>query len=263
MFLTRKDGDGPRDGDPHAEAEALIAALSAGPVGIGDRVGRTVREIAMRTCRADGALVKPDAPLAALDRCFHAHPVLAHVPLVAATHTQHAAGRWTYVASLHASNEKQPMSFRVALGELGEDAPVSAVIAWDWRSRTLEQLAPTAGFELSLRPLEWNYRVLAPILPGEIAVIGDASLYACAGRERLAGVRATGAGVVFDAIGAPGERVVITGWAARRPAGATACGVGTTTPIEVEWDAATGCFEVAIEIPDTGFLRVEVACASS
>ncbi len=31
VFLSRPDGDGPRDGDPHAEAEALLSALSAGP----------------------------------------------------------------------------------------------------------------------------------------------------------------------------------------------------------------------------------------
>ncbi|HTO55265.1 MAG TPA: hypothetical protein VMR50_17915, partial [Myxococcota bacterium] len=40
VFLSRRDGSG-LDGDPLAEIEALLSALSAGPVGIGDKLGRT------------------------------------------------------------------------------------------------------------------------------------------------------------------------------------------------------------------------------
>ena len=73
VFLSSRD-EGP-DGDPHAEIEALLSALSSGPVGIGDRLGRTDRGVVLRTCRPDGLLVKPDVPIAALERCFfrHAH----------------------------------------------------------------------------------------------------------------------------------------------------------------------------------------------
>ena len=60
-------------GDVLGEAESLLAALSAGPVGIGDQLGHTRRELVLRTCRADGVLVKPDLPVAALDRCFRGH----------------------------------------------------------------------------------------------------------------------------------------------------------------------------------------------
>ena len=59
-----------RAAEPYAEIEALLAALSTGPVGIGDRIGRADRALVLRTCREDGMLVKPDAPLAALDDCF-------------------------------------------------------------------------------------------------------------------------------------------------------------------------------------------------
>ena len=50
----------PIDGDRHAEFEALLAALSGGPVGIGDRIGRTDRDIVMRTCDADGRIRRVD-----------------------------------------------------------------------------------------------------------------------------------------------------------------------------------------------------------
>jgi len=260
VFLTRRDGDGPRDGDPHAEAEALLAALSAGPVGIGDRVGRTERDLLARVCRRDGVLVKPDVPVAALDRCFRTHAVLELAPLIGATHSEHAAGRWLYVVSLHASNEKQPMRFRVELSDLGTERPEAAVIAWDWRSGALARLEPEAGFDIALEPLGWDYRVLAPILPGDVALIGDPALYATAGDKRIAGVHAVADGVSTDVRGAPGERVRLAGWSARRPAGATQNNVGGTEALGVEWNPATGRFDVELAIPASGSSQVRIAC---
>ena len=52
------------DGDEHAEVEALLAALSCGPVGIGDRLGHTDRDVVMRTCDDDGRIRHVDQPLA-------------------------------------------------------------------------------------------------------------------------------------------------------------------------------------------------------
>ena len=54
----------------HAEVEALLSALSAGPVGIGDPLGEADPAIVRRTCRADGVLVKPDAPITATNAGF-------------------------------------------------------------------------------------------------------------------------------------------------------------------------------------------------
>ena len=101
VFLTARDADG-LDGDPHAEAEAMLSALSAGPVGIGDRIGRTDPAIVRRTCRADGLLVKPDLPIAALERCFRADAWFEPALLVGETISQHPAGRFGYVAAMNA-----------------------------------------------------------------------------------------------------------------------------------------------------------------
>ena len=49
----------------NGEPEALLSALSTGPVGLGDRVGRIDPALALATCRADGILIKPDVPIAA------------------------------------------------------------------------------------------------------------------------------------------------------------------------------------------------------
>jgi len=260
VFLSRTDGDGPRDGDPHADVEALLAALSAGPVGIGDRVGRSDRARILRTCRADGVLVKPDVPVAALDRCFRGHAALEPNPLIGEAHSAHAAGRWHYLVSMNAWRGGETLRFRLALADLGPLAPDAPVLAWDWRRRRAAVLAPDGGFELALAPLDWDYRVLCPLLPGGLAVVGDPDRYATAGDRRLAGVRATPAGAAFDVLGAAGEAVTIAGWAERRPAGAHAWSpAGGRRALAPAWDADTRVWSLALELPEAGWLAVEVA----
>jgi len=254
VFLSRRDGDGPRDGDPHAELEALLAALSAGPVGIGDRVGRSDRALILRTCREDGVLVKPDVPVAALDRCWRGHAALEPNPLVGEAHSAHPAGRWHYLVSMNAWRGGGSLRFRLVLADLGALAPAAPVLAWDWRRGCGEVVAPDGGFELELAPLDWDYRVLCPLLPRGLAVLGDPSRYATAGDRRLARVRPTPSGVAFDVLGADGERVRIAGWAERRPRAATEAG----RPLALDWDGAASQWSVELAIGAPGALAIEV-----
>lgn len=254
VFLSRRDGGGPRDGDPHAELEALLAALSGGPVGIGDRVGRSDRALILRTCREDGVLLKPDVPVAALDRCWRGHAVLEPNPLVGEAHSTHPAGRWHYLVAVNAWRGGEPLRFRLPLADLGTLAPAAPVLAWDWRRQHAEVVPPGGGFELGLAPLDWDYRVLCPLLPAGLAVIGDAGRYATAGDRRLTQVRATPEGVAFDAIGAAGEQVRITGWAQRRPRAARA----GARALAVDWDGASARWSVALAIGPAGRQAVEV-----
>lgn len=254
VFLSRRDGEGPRDGDPHAEVEALLAALSAGPVGIGDRVGRSDRALILRTCRTDGVLVRPDVPVAALDRCWRGHVVLEPNLLAGEAHTTHPAGRWHYLVSLNVFRGNEPLRARLALADLGALAPREPLLAFDWRRGRGEPLAPDAGFDLELAPLGWDYRVLCPLLPAGLAVVGDPERYATAGDRRLSDVRATPQGAAFTLLGAPGERVRIVGWAERRPAGARAAG----RPLSLDWDEAASLWRFEQALPDEGRLAVEV-----
>jgi hypothetical protein len=213
VFLSSKDGAG-WDGDPHAEAEALLATLGAGPVGIGDRAGRTDRELVMRTCRPDGVLVKPDLPIAALERCFAASP-LATGELVGETCSEHPAGRWIYLASFHVGARPEPLRFPVELAELGAERPEGPVVAYDWRRGAFERLEPDGSVDLSLGPLDWDLRILCPVLPGELALFGDIAKYATVGDRRIRGIRMSGSGLEFEVLGAPGERIAIHGWSGR------------------------------------------------
>lgn len=60
------------DGIQHnsVELSVILSVLSTGPVGIGDAVGATNKTLVRATCRADGLLLKPSLPLAAMDLTF-------------------------------------------------------------------------------------------------------------------------------------------------------------------------------------------------
>eukprot|EP00656_Telonema_subtile_P016604 TRINITY_DN18788_c0_g1_i1.p1 TRINITY_DN18788_c0_g1~~TRINITY_DN18788_c0_g1_i1.p1 ORF type:complete len:827 (-),score=144.59 TRINITY_DN18788_c0_g1_i1:62-2542(-) len=58
------------EADP--ELQAVVSALIGGPVGPADAIGLVNRTRVMRTCRADGTLLKPAAPAMQLDSTFRA-----------------------------------------------------------------------------------------------------------------------------------------------------------------------------------------------
>jgi hypothetical protein len=194
------------DPGAHGEAEALLSALSAGPVGLGDRVGVADPALVRRTCRADGLLVKPELPVAALDRCLDRVVVFSRRLLVGSTTTTHAAGTWHYVFSANVRDDGDAVAERVSLEELGVDGPA---LVWDWRRRTAALVEPGDGWDLELGPHDWDYRVVAPLLADGLTVVGDPDLYVTAGDLRLAEVAADGTVVVA---GAPGEVVRLVGW---------------------------------------------------
>ncbi len=252
VFLSSALGDG-IDGDPHAEAEALLAALSAGPVGLGDRAGRSDRELVLRTCRADGVLIKPDAPIAAIERCFRGDALRDARILVGETYSDHPAGRFGYVASFHVGSRPGEARGRVALADLGDAAPARPVIAYDWRRQTCTRLEPGDAFDLALEPQGWDLRVLAPLLPGDIALLGDVSKYACAGDRRVRDVRCAGEALELDVLGAPGERVEISGWSARAPAQVEGDPAGPALH-----DPASGIFRVTVRVGASGRARLRI-----
>ncbi|HME72859.1 MAG TPA: hypothetical protein VKM54_23765 [Myxococcota bacterium] len=269
VFLTHGEtGLGP--GEKYVEAESLLASLSAGPVGIGDRLGHTDREIVLRSCRPDGVLVKPDVPIAACDRCFRESAFFEKAPLVGETYSLHPAGRWRYVVSLNAGRAKEPMDFRVELADLGMARPEGAVILYDWRRRAWTRLDADGGWDVQLQFQDFDYRVVCPLLPGGITLFGDVSKWATVGDQRIAQIEAVAGELCFDLLGAPLERVEVRGWSARAPGGATAwCPGGRRVlPIRsgepageegIAHDRETGFFVLAARLGREGRSRIRVS----
>jgi hypothetical protein len=269
VFLTHGEtGLGP--GEKYVEAESLLASLSAGPVGIGDRLGHSNREIVLRSCRPDGVLVKPDAPVAACDRCFRESAFFEKALLVGETHSIHPAGRWHYVVSLNAWRGKQPIAFRVELADLGRDRPQGDVVLYDWRRQEWIRLDRGGGWDVQLQFQDFDYRVACPVLPGEITLFGDVSKWATVGDQRIAGIEAVDGELRFDLLGAPLERVEVRGWSANAPSSARAWCPGDRRALPVRaggsaeeegvaHDAETGGFALRVRLGREGRTRVRVS----
>ena len=143
--------------------------MSAGPVGIGDRVGCTDREVVMRTCDDDGRLRHVDRPLALVDSCLFGEPARGE-RLAWATTTSTRDGKvWTYVVAINTSAERRVIADRLYLAALGLEGS-SAV--YDWRHGAVER---TDAIRTELAPRDWGLWVCAP--PGERADAGDLTKY--------------------------------------------------------------------------------------
>jgi hypothetical protein len=178
-----------------------------------------------------------------------------------------------YVTAFNASRLKETLRCRVELADLGAMQPAGPVLAYDWRRGTWKRLERDGGWDLELPFQDWDYRVLCPLLPGDIAVFGDVTKYAMAGDRRIAHITSLRDSVCFDVLGAPGTTVDVRGYSARRPAAVTAAVPGETPGFNAlnsglsgggqgwAWDAS-GAWVVRVRIGPVGHTRVRVNSAS-
>jgi hypothetical protein len=256
----------------NGEPEALLSALSTGPVGLGDRVGRFDPVLAQRTCRADGVLIKPHVPVAAVDESMLGSPAFAAELLVAECYSDHPAGRWHYVVGLHTNPGDDPIDGEISFGALGDADPLGDVVVWDWRAGTVTRAGSDTRWPVSLPREGWAYLVLAPVLAdGRLAVVGDMTKFVPAGDARIE-VEPVTDGARVTVKGA-GETVTVTGWSvapvraalvAGEPVGAPGGSPGDApeapAPVEVpvRHDAATGVWAAEVEVPARGWVSVDV-----
>ncbi len=264
--VFRSDGHG---GSTDPLAEAALAALSGGPVGIGDALGGADADLVLRTARRDGLLVAPDAPVAAIARCFARHGVLQPEPVVGATHSLHAAGRWSYVITMNCHADSDRLATSVALDDLGDDSPAgadglatSSAAMLDWRRGTVA-LVGAEGFEVELGAKGWDLRVLAPLLAdGRLAVFGDTHRFAAAGRQRIAQVSDDGGGTVAVRVAGSSETVQLRGWSAVTSLRArirTGGASGTLEDRAVD-TGPDGAWTLELELPaEPGWAQVELS----
>ncbi len=163
-------GADPIDGDVHAELEALLSAMSSGPVGIGDRRGRTDRGIVMRTCDDDGRLLQPDHPIGLIDGCLFGAPARGDRLAWAITSTTLDGLTWTYVLAINTATDRAVIEDELDLAEIGLSDPH---VLYDWRHQTW-----SVGrlIDATLEPRDWALYVCCPIVDRR-AILGDPTKY--------------------------------------------------------------------------------------
>ena len=219
VFIAARGDDGWED--PLAGVEALLAAMSCGPVGFGDRIGATDRDLVLRTCREDGIIVMPDAPIAAINRSFLGSPMGRHSPLVGETYTDHPAGRWHYVAALGEDDEAR-VPVTISLDELDGLFEFDGLAGWvpaqrpmlAHRFSTGEVRTVAHDLELEPGPEGFDLWTIAPtLLDGRLSVLGDVSRYVSAGDRRIGHIQEWADHVALLVYGVPGAEVTVTWWA--------------------------------------------------
>jgi hypothetical protein len=221
-----------RSAEKHGEAEALISVLSAGMVGASDGLGETKPDILRRTCRADGLLLKPDRPAFPVDAMFLEHAR----PYTTATYSARAGlGRWTYLSAYHLARGHAERSlldrlwglisyggtdlgrmfvfpeavtdWRVDLAaDLGIAGPV---VAYDWRTGEARVARGTLDLPVREHLYDFDYFVLAPILPGGLALLGETGKYVTVADKRFSAIDARADAIDVTLAGTPGEEVEV------------------------------------------------------
>lgn len=224
----------------------LLATLSAGMVGIGDRSGSEDKDNLLRAVRPDGVIVKPDLPLLPVDAAYVADGLAAAAPndadsqspMVAAAHTQHGELQSAYVLAY--SRSAKPTSATVTASQLGI---TRAAYLYDTGTRSARRLMASEPIMIDLAPGGTAYYVLVSVARSGIALFGDEGKSVPDGSKRIAslvdGQTRLTATVTFAAQEAT---VRLFGYAARRPK--VVAQKGSVSALT--YDEASGRFDVSV-----------------
>jgi hypothetical protein len=226
----------------------LLATLSAGPVGVGDRAGSVDATNLLRAVRSDGVIVKPDVPLIPTDQTVLQDAQDLRAAMVASTYTDFGTMKAAYVVAyprgLDTTVSFQPSS-------LGMSGPV---YVYDYLADT-GQVMDAANQFSDLINGTYAYYVVTPIGPSGIGLLGDAEQLVPLGKQRIS--RVTDDGVLELAVAfAPGEiRRTIQGYSPEPPAVTAQTG----TVGSVSYNAAMQRFRFSVSAGADGTATVDIA----
>jgi hypothetical protein len=224
----------------------LIATLSAGMVGNGDKLGTENKENLLRAVRMDGVIVKPDAPLLPIDAMYAADaPGLLPAdgssppaPMIASAHTDHGVLRNAYVFAYSRGSGRAKAAFTPAQAGIEHD-----VYVYDARARRARRLATAGSYTFDLAPNGTAYFVLAPVSSAGVAFFGDEGKFVPDGRKRIAAIAEIKNRLMVTVTFAPQEKALrLFGYAMRRPAITAESG----SVDKITFDEKTSRFEVTV-----------------
>jgi hypothetical protein len=224
----------------------LLATLSAGPVGIGDAIGAENTRNLFQSVRADGVIVKPDAPIVPLDRMYVADAGTNSSLMLAATYTEQNHMRTAYLFAYNRS-KTQPATVSFNAGELLVGSPV---YVYDYFGGKLERVEEGANFSAVLPGGTSGYYVVAQVEMNGMAFFGDMGKFVSNGRQRIAYLDDKpddlGVEVNFAANDGP---VTLHGGSARPVEATTYDGTHVPTHfthLPVHYEPATGHFTIEV-----------------
>jgi hypothetical protein len=191
--------------DPNAFEDLLLANLLGGSVELGHRIGEADWDLIRRVYReGDGLVLKPDRPIAPLDRSYFDGAALGY------TESNIGGRHWYYVLSLPPG------------GYASEFSPtdLGATERWavlDWDRRSIEVHEGDYPVRLAA-DVKHQYFVIAPVFENGTAVFGDLSKFVTMADQRIAAVEPEGKSVRVTVISSPEAGTVVSGYSRECPA---------------------------------------------
>jgi hypothetical protein len=225
----------------------LLSTLSAGMVGIGDRIGTTNAPKLLQTVRQDGVIVKPDAPIVPTDESYILEAQDPSAPMVASTYTQHGDQLARYVFA-YARGNSSPISFAPA--DLGISGPS---YVYDYFSKQ-GTLVPQGGTFSQIVSHDGAYYIVVPIGTSGIGFLGDAGKFVSLGKKRISALSDDGIVRMTVSFAASEHTVQLYGYAPSLPE-ITAAEGGVSA---ASYDSMTHLFTVTVAPGANGTARIEL-----
>jgi hypothetical protein len=190
--------------DPNAFEDTLIANLLGGSIQLGHRIGECNFDLLRHTySEGDGLVLKPDRPIAPIDRCYQSGCALGY------TQSDNSGQRWYYVLSLPSAGYT-PHFTPSDLGGQGQ----FAVYNWDTGTVCLRH----ADWTVALVPeAKHEYFIVAPLFSNGITILGDLSKFVTMADKRIDFVRETEGSLRVGVIANAKHNPIISGYSVARP----------------------------------------------
>jgi hypothetical protein len=164
----------------------LLETNSAGLVGVGDAIGQEVPANIWQSIRADGVIVKPDAPIVPMDATYVADAraelqSAPSPPMLAFTYSDHNGLRTAYAFAYSRANDGSNAPISFAPGDVGIQG---SAYVYNYFTHTGQFLSAQSAFTDSASA-NGNYYVVASVGPSHIGLIGDTGKFVSAGRQRI------------------------------------------------------------------------------
>jgi hypothetical protein len=195
------------DVEPAPILELMVSALSTGPVGPSDLIGSENRTNILRTCTADGFVLKPSVPATALDSTFAQRAFGSGGPVgeLWSAYSDNGQYRWHHVL---AASIDQPYS--VTPSELKGFRNATQYLAYTYGDLTSPPRAFGKGNPVIFPANDKTSPGLvhlAPVLPSGHALLGELDKFVPVSPLRFTSFSASTAGFSVGLRGRPAEAV--------------------------------------------------------
>lgn len=213
----------------------ILATLSAGPVGLGDKLGSLSAANLLRAARKDGTIVKPDVPATPIDSSFLNDAAAAATPVIASTYSDFDGLRTNYI---FAYPQGGSLDARFRLSETGGSGEY---YLYDYAADSGVLANATDPLDIPIAN-SFVYLIAAPVGKSGMAVIGDTGNFVSMGKKRISSIIDNGQ-VHLTVQFAPGETSrTIEGYSPDAPRASANHG----TAGAAQYDPASHRFRVAV-----------------